>query len=44
MFWGTLYFIMSVGAAKYTNLFLAELKLMLEEAGLVLGVVSGESK
>ena len=37
---GTVYFVMSVGAAKYTNLFLAELKLMLAEAGLGLEVVS----
>jgi hypothetical protein len=41
IFWGTAYFVLSVGAAKYTNLGLAELLAALKAAGLPLIAVSG---
>lgn len=40
IFWGTAYFVLSVGAAKYTNLGLAELLAALKAAGLPLLAVS----
>jgi hypothetical protein len=40
IFWGILFFVFSVGAGKYTNLGLAELKTALQESGLGLGAVS----
>ena len=40
IFWGTVYFVLSVGAAKYTNLFLAELLAALKRAELSLFAVS----